>query len=207
MKTSDAGIKLIKSFEGCRLTAYADSVGVLTIGYGHTSGVKAGMKITQAQADEFLRKDVEKFEKAVNALDRAFNQCQFDALVSFAFNCGAKNLKTLCANRTAEQIADAFLLYNKAGGKVLAGLTRRRKAEKALFEQQAIKYAVPKDGLKKGAKGDSVRWLQQALNDHGYSLDVDGDFGPKTEKALKDFQAKVFASGILDAATKSALLR
>lgn len=135
MKTSENGLRLIKNFEGCRLTAYVCSAGVLTIGYGHTGGVTRGMTITQKQADEYLKKDVERFEKAVNnyVTKLKLNQNQFDALVSFTFNCGEKNLQSLCRNRNTTQIADALLLYNKGGGKVLQGLVNRRKAERELF--------------------------------------------------------------------------
>jgi len=139
MKTSETGIELIKKFEGCKLTAYRDPVGVLTIGYGHTgSDVKEGQKITQKKADALLKEDLEKFETGVNLLILAkyrFTQNEFDALVSFAYNLGLGNLKKLTGNgkRNKGQIADAIPLYNKAGGKVLSGLVKRRKAEQELF--------------------------------------------------------------------------
>lgn len=133
MKTSDKGITLIKSFEGCVLTAYKCPSGVWTIGYGHTAGVKQGQTITQAQAEEFLKADIVKYENYVNNKGLSLNQNQFDALVSFTYNCGAGNLTTLVKNRTLKQIADALLLYNKSNGKVLAGLKKRRQAERALF--------------------------------------------------------------------------
>lgn len=105
-----------------------------TIGYGHYgSDVTAGMTITQAQATAYLKSDVAKFENYVNALNLSLTQNMFDALVSFTYNCGNANLKKLVANRTVLQIADALLLYNKSGGKVLAGLTKRRQAERELF--------------------------------------------------------------------------
>lgn len=133
MKTSNNGLTLVKQFEGCRLTAYKCPAGVWTIGYGHTAGVKQGMTITQEQADNYLKSDLVIYENHVNTLNRSFNQNEFDALVSFTYNCGAGSLQTLCKNRTNAQIADALLLYNKAGGKTLEGLTRRRKAERELF--------------------------------------------------------------------------
>lgn len=133
MKTSNNGLTLLKQFEGCRLTAYKCPAGVWTIGYGHTAGVKQGMTITQEQADNYLKSDLVIYENHVNNLNRSFNQNEFDALVSFTYNCGAGNLQTLCKNRNNAQIADALLLYNKAGGKTLEGLTRRRKAERELF--------------------------------------------------------------------------
>ena len=145
MKTSQAGINLIKSFEGCRLKAYkpVSTERYWTIGYGHYGAdVKQGMTITQAQADSFLVADLSKFEGYVNALGIQLNQNQFDALVSFAYNCGAGNLRTLCANRTLPQIAVKLLAYNKAGGKILSGLTRRRKEEQKLFNSP-VKQSVP----------------------------------------------------------------
>ena len=90
MKISKQGLELIKSFEGCRLKAYQDIGGVWTIGYGHTDNVKSGDIITQKKADELLLKDLERFEKHVNTYVPIydFNQNQYDALVSFAFNIG-----------------------------------------------------------------------------------------------------------------------
>ena len=146
MNISTVGLNLIKQFEGCHLTAYKDPIGIPTIGYGHTKGVKLGQKITQAQADNYLRQDVAASEKAVNALKYSLNQNQFDALVSFTFNCGAANLKKLTDNnkRTLAQISARIPNYNRAGGKLLPGLTRRRVAEKALFDKPVPgKVAAP----------------------------------------------------------------
>jgi len=139
MVTSNKGIELIKKFEGCILKAYKDAVGVWTIGYGHTSGVTPKMVITKDEATELLKADLYHFEQVVEniatACNYVFNQNEFDALVSFTFNCGGSNLKKLVANgsRTKEQIAASLLKYNKAGGAVLRGLTRRREAEQKLF--------------------------------------------------------------------------
>lgn len=140
MKTSDRGLALIREFEGLRLTAYQDAVGVWTIGYGTTRGVKKGQKITDAQAEELLREDVARFEPEVLRLVKVpLSQSQFDALVSFAYNLGSKNLggSTLLRMLNAgdyKGAAGQFERWNKAGGKVLAGLTRRRAAERKLFE-------------------------------------------------------------------------
>ena len=136
MKISETGLNLIKQFEGCHLTAYKDPVGIWTIGYGHTKGVKAGQKITQAQADAYLKQDVETAEKAVSKYKYNYNQNQFDALVSFTFNCGTGNLKLITSNgsRTLAQISARIPNYSKAKGKVLAGLIHRRAAEKKLFD-------------------------------------------------------------------------
>lgn len=145
MKTSSNGRALIKSFEGCHLTAYKCPSGVWTIGYGHTAGVKEGQTITQEQANTYLLLDLAKYERHVAATGLVLNQNQFDALVSFTYNCGNGNLKTLIKNRTLDQIAEALLLYNKSNGKVLAGLVRRRQAERELFlqpleEETEVKY-------------------------------------------------------------------
>lgn len=137
MKTSQRGINLIKGFEGLRLTAYKCPAGVYTIGYGHTRGVKRGMKITEEEASAFLTADLRNSEKAVERYDSVYhwNQNEYDALVSFTFNCGTANLRALLRNgcRNRSQIATTLPLYRKAGGKVLKGLERRRAAEKALF--------------------------------------------------------------------------
>lgn len=145
MKTSQKGIDLIKSFEGLRLTAYKDPVGILTIGYGHTKGVTESMKITGDQADAYLLEDLKMAEAAVSKKPYEWNQNEFDALVSFTFNCGSGNLTKLVKSgkRTREEISAALLLYNKAGGKELAGLTRRRKAEKELFDTPICTEVYP----------------------------------------------------------------
>ena len=138
MITSSKGVSLIKQFEGCRLKAYKCPAGVWTIGYGHTAGVKEGDTITQETADDYLRNDLAKYEKAVMNYDSIyhFNQNQFDALASFTYNCGIGNLKNLTQSgkRTIAQISTKLPLYNKAGGVVLRGLQRRRAAEKELFD-------------------------------------------------------------------------
>lgn len=141
MKISDAGLKLIKEFEGLELSAYPDpatKADPWTIGYGHTRGVKRGDRITQAQADAFLREDVAEFERSVNRLAPITTQGQFDALVSFAFNLGAANLEksTLLKKHRAGDYSGAsqeFVKWNKAAGRVMAGLTRRRLAEAELY--------------------------------------------------------------------------
>lgn len=133
MKTNQKGIDLIKSFEGCSLVAYKCPANVWTIGYGHTQGVSEGMSISQKQADELLKEDLAKYEKYVEDTKLELNENQFSALVSFVYNCGNGNLKTLVKNRTLPEIAEAMLLYRKANGVVLNGLVRRRKAEIELF--------------------------------------------------------------------------
>jgi len=140
MKTSSTGRALIRHAEGDKLTAYYCPAGVLTIGVGHTGpDVKPGMRITQAQSDALLSADLAKFEKAVaNAVKVPLTQNQFDALVSFTYNLGEGNLRasTLLKRVNAGDMAAAaaeFAKWDKAGGKVLSGLTKRRAAEAALF--------------------------------------------------------------------------
>ena len=133
---------LIKEFEGCKLEAYPDpgtGAEPITIGVGHTGGVKLGDVITQEQADEYLVNDVAYSAKAVNQMvSEKITQNQFDALVSFAFNLGTGNLRnsTLLKKLNKddfENAANEFLKWDMASGHQMAGLTRRRKAERALF--------------------------------------------------------------------------
>ena len=140
MKINEAGLNLIKDFEGCRLKAYLCPAGVWTIGYGHTQGVKPDMVINQLQAERFLRQDLKRFEDAVTSLVKVpITPNQFSALVSFTYNVGTGALydSTLLRKLNKKDYkgaANEFLRWNKAGGKVLPGLTRRRLAEKDLFE-------------------------------------------------------------------------
>lgn len=140
MMINEAGLNLIKDFEGCRLKAYLCPAGVWTIGYGHTQGVKPDMVINQLQAERFLRQDLKRFEDAVTSLVKVpITPNQFSALVSFAYNVGTGALydSTLLRKLNKKDYkgaANEFLRWNKAGGKVLPGLTRRRLAEKDLFE-------------------------------------------------------------------------
>lgn len=139
MKYSEEGLKLTMEFEGCRLKAYKDGGGVLTIGYGHTLGVKEGDVITQEQAVAYLRTDIQKAVDAVNRCVKvAVTQPQFDALVDFAFNLGGQALagSTLLRklNTGDYKGADAeFARWRFDNGKEVAGLARRRKAEADMF--------------------------------------------------------------------------
>lgn len=136
---NEKGLHLLKSFEGLRLKAYLDAVGVWTIGYGTTRGVRPGMQITEAEAEAFLRDDLRKFEQAVaSSIQVPLDSDQFSALVSFTYNVGAGALASSTLRRVLNQsnysaAAEEFLRWNKGGGRVLAGLTRRRRAERALF--------------------------------------------------------------------------
>lgn len=173
MQTSSAGRAAIKQREGVVLTAYLDSVGILTIGVGHTSAaglpkVTPGMKITAREADEILSRDLAVFEKAVNAAVRVpLNQNEFDALVSLAFNIGAGAFakSTLVKRLNAgdrKGAADAFLMWNKGtvkGKKVeIKGLTNRRAAERKQFLSGPVIPSEPgvviiKDGSKPKPEG------------------------------------------------------
>ena len=118
MTTSENGLNFIKSFEGLRLTAYRCPAGKWTIGYGHTKGVKKGMYISEAVATHFLIEDVQRVEPVINSYDGIYHwtQNEFDALASFAFNCGIGNLKKLLkyGQRTKSQIADAFFVIQQS---------------------------------------------------------------------------------------------
>ena len=144
MKIGQAGIDLVKEFEGCQLMSYTDSVGVWTIGYGCTTDVAPGMHITLAQAEQRLIDDLKAAESCVNNLVRVpLTQGEFDALVAWTFNLGcgtfrkSRVLEFLNASNYDEAV-EHMKLYNKAGGKVLPGLERRREAEAKLFESSNV---------------------------------------------------------------------
>lgn len=142
---NSATINLIKEFEGCKLTAYRCPAGVWTIGYGTTAAAsieiepKEGMKITETEAEKYLKLAIEKFAAAIKpTITQPINENEFGAFVSLAYNIGTGAFKKSSALRhfnagDKAKAADAILMWNKAGGKVLAGLTRRRAAERALF--------------------------------------------------------------------------
>ena len=142
MEISQEGISLIKKFEGCKYESYKCAAGVWTIGYGSTKGVSEGMVITHERAEMLLMEDIADYEEAVNQLvELPLKQNEFDALVAWTFNLGATNLKnsTLLKvlNSTHKDWNDVpaqIKRWNKAGGKVLQGLIRRREAEALLFE-------------------------------------------------------------------------
>lgn len=143
-RINDEGLEVIKRFEGKRLTAYRDPVGILTIGYGHTDAagppqVRPGTVITEAQAEAILRQDLGQYERAVEeGVKVALSDNQFAALVSFTFNVGPANLakSTLLKKLNAgdyDAVPGELVKWNRAGGKVLAGLTNRRAAESGLW--------------------------------------------------------------------------
>lgn len=218
-RINQEGIQMIKTFEGLHLEAYQDSVGIWTIGYGHTKNVTAGMKIDRAQAEDLLRNDLAQFESAVNdAVQVSLDDNQFSALVSFSFNLGAhalfeSTLLKLLNQGKFQQASDEFPRWNKAGNQVLLGLTRRRRAERALFLSQPWEEFLhwqPNRVLRLAQplmQGDDVRRVQKALVEAGFMLQVDGFFGEDTDKAVRQFQKQkgLTADGIVGQETSKSL--
>ena len=140
MNISEEGLALLKKFEGCELKAYQDSVGVWTIGYGHTKEVKEGDQINKDEAEHLLAEEMPEYEGYINDMvEVPLNQCQFDALVCWVYNLGPTNFRssTLLTVLNQERYNDVpreIKRWNKAGGEILKGLVRRREAEALLFE-------------------------------------------------------------------------
>ena len=167
MKIGARGLGLIKQFEGLRLDAYQDSAGVWTIGYGHTAAAGepepcAGMRISRGQAEAILVRHLGKYEAAVlSATTRPASQAQFDAMVSLCFNIGPASFSRSSVVRKFNAgddagSAEAFLAFDKAGGKALQGLARRRAAERRLFLSQGTtraKWAIAGAG---GTMGGTI---------------------------------------------------
>ena len=139
MKTSIEGLALIKKFEGLELEAYKCAAGVWTIGYGHTKDVQPGDVWSESHADHMLEVELEEFEAYINNnVTAPLSQNQFDALVSWVYNLGPANLKASTMLKVLnsgdyEGVPAQIKRWNKAGGKVLEGLIRRREAEALLF--------------------------------------------------------------------------
>ena len=135
MRTNKKGVNLIKKFEGYREKAYICAGGVCTIGYGHTQSIEMGTTCTKEQAEQWLIEDIERAERQVEKYDSTyhFTDNEYSALVSFAFNIGNINQLTANGKRSREEIKKAWLRYNKAGGKVLEELKKRRAEELQLF--------------------------------------------------------------------------
>lgn len=150
MKTSASGIKLLHYFEGCKLKAYTCPAGVLTIGYGHTGpDVVEGLEISKARADELFRLRLEKeFEPGVLAkISNTVLQCEFDAMVSLAYNIGVaafqkSTLLKLFNMNDIDGASAQFMVWTKAGGKELLGLKRRRYAERSVFDGHDVDEAI-----------------------------------------------------------------
>lgn len=184
MKTSDAGIALIEEFEGFEALAYQDSVGVWTIGWGHTAGVTAGDRVTEEMATDMLQSDLAWAEAAVsNSVKVPLNQDQFDALVSFTFNLGAAALanSTLLRLLNSGDYAGAAGQFGRwvyAGSTVLPGLVSRREAERALF------VGTPTAPTQIITAQEAIVRFQRLRG-----LTVDGVVGGETQAALGIAQA------------------
>ena len=208
MKTSEKGLNLIKSFEGCRLKAYKAhfSEKYYTIGWGHYGpDVTSGMTISQAQADNMLVSDLRSYEDKVNKYDNKyhFTQNEFDALVSFCYNIGNIDQLTANGSRTKEVIAQKMLLYVNCNGYKLLGLVRRREAERKLFLEgsgEGTSLNIPEPTLRRRCKGDKVKQLQHCCNVlFKKSLEEDGSYGPITQSVIKEIQqvsGKLVVDGI-----------
>ena len=210
MRVSNKCIEMVKEFEGCYLEAYQDEVNVWTIGYGITSSdkaitgktIKKGMKISKATAEKWLVESLNRIylPKVMKYQDRYhFNSSQIDALVSFAYNIGSIDQLTGYGTRSIALIESRMLLYNKAGGKTLNGLSRRRHAELKMFQGGKKLYdgawpKLPSRGyFQLDDKGKEVEKLQMLLCwlDLFENDQIDGVYGPKTEKAVKELQKTV----------------
>lgn len=227
-KTSQAGIDLIKSFEGFSPVAFRLKVGTdsngnaiydsqnCTYGYGHCGAeVKEGQTITKAEAEELLKQDLQYFENCVNnsgycPVTDKLNQNQFDALVSFTYNCGAGGLQYLCKGKTVQEIGTALpKTYVTSNGVYLQGLYNRRLKEQALFFSNSVE--TPKTTDSSNKVKDVQKWLNNVFD---YDLVVDGIYGSKTKKALvmalQDslnhyYNARLAVDGIFGNATRSAI--
>ena len=196
MRISEKGLSLIKEFEGCELTSYKCPSGVWTIGWGHTENVNPNQSITQEEAENLLINDMVKYENYVNTcsnLTFVTNQNQFDALVSFTYNCGQGSLATLVQNRDTSTVADKLLLYINGSNGVLQGLVRRREAERVLFldgnyvEVAPIEEVVEQYSTPQSNTSNNVLLIQQLCNFYGANIIEDGIYGSQTEGAIRNY--------------------
>lgn len=180
MVISRNGIELIKRFEGCKYKAYKalKTEKYYTIGYGHYGAdVTAKMEITEDIAEALLKSDLKKYEVRVMAYYNIYrwNQNEFDALVSFAYNVGSIKQLTANGTRTRDEIADKMLSYNKASGHIVAGLTKRRTAERTLFltpcVQNAVNYTTVAKEVIAGIYGNGYT-RRVLLAAHGYDYEA-----------------------------------
>ena len=140
MKISEDGLELIKKFEGCETTAYQDSVGVWTIGFGHTKGVEEGQTCSIEDAESMLAEEMDEYESYINNMVKVeLQQHEFDALVAWVYNLGPTNLgestmlKVLNGGQF-DRVPDEMNRWTRAGGEILEGLVRRRQAESLMFQ-------------------------------------------------------------------------
>jgi len=227
------GFKLLTTFEGCELTVYDDGGGVWTIGYGHTGDdVFPGLTISQTQAEELLRLDLEKFESFVeDAVEVQLNDNQFSALVCFCFNVGPggfgdSTLLDRLNQGNYQGAANQFPVWNKVNGEPWLGLTRRRLAERALFLGNPWQSFLTYEGTGEEVigetiseaprtlkltdavmQGEDVRQVQKALKAAGINLEPDGVFGNDTDQAVRQFQQQkgLTADGVVGAQTRKEL--
>ena len=206
MKMGTEGLKLLKSFESCSLTAYKGAgEKYYTIGWGHCGpDIKKGQKISQQLADQYLVEDLKTREAYVEKYVKSFkpNQNQFDALVDYVYNRGVKGLIELCNNsKTASDFSKNILVYWGSNTAAKKGIMRRRQAEKKLFDtpvESKNEYPTPLPAPTKILRydktlkvDDEVKWLQYRLNRTGLfseDLVIDGKFGKGTLAAVKAFQ-------------------
>lgn len=202
MKTSSEGINLIKSFESCKLVAYKalPTEKYYTIGWGHYgSDVYANMTITQAQADLYLVSDLVAFEQKVNKYQAKYNwnQSQYDALVSFAYNVGSIDQLTANGTRSNDVIAKKMLEYVKSGGRTIPGLVKRRQTEQALFLKNGIVttsgvklFSLKNDGNKQVSENFKVKEFK--CKDGADEILIDVEFVKnKLQKIRNHFAAPV----------------
>jgi lysozyme len=141
MRSSSTLIAFIKKMESCQLSAYKDVAGVWTIGYGHTKGVKPGDRITQFQAEQFLKDDLATFEAIASRVRNVATQGRFDAVVDFLYNCGPGHFNSSTLKKYIEgarktwEIQEQFLRWVNSGGKKQGGLVSRRIWEAARFAE------------------------------------------------------------------------
>lgn len=217
MKISKKGLDLVKEFEGLHLEAYKDEVGVWTIGYGITNAdksitgvtIRKGLKITREKAEKWLEESLnKKYAPKVTKYNSKYkwNQNEFDALVSFAYNIGSIDGLTANGSRSKSVISNKMLKYNKAGGRVYNGLTRRRKAERELFltpvEKQGYSGTFPAlpprgyyqigDGYKTLKNYQTqIKRVQKLLNwVMSGKLKIDGKYGKDTAVLTEKLQKK-----------------
>lgn len=209
MRVSKKCIEMVKEFEGLYLETYKDAVGVNTIGYGITSAdkditgkiIRKGMEIDKATAEKWLIDSLNyKYLPLVMKYQGryGFNTSQIDALVSFAYNIGSIDQLTDNGKRTIKEIEAKITAYNKAGGKVLKGLVRRRLAELKMFNESVKCFdegwpILPSRGyFQRGDKGKQVEQVQKLLAWLDlYDGKIDGIYGEKTEEAVKKLQGRV----------------
>ncbi len=206
MRVSKQCIEMVKEFEGCYLKAYQDAIGVWTIGYGITSSdkaitgktIKEGMRITRATAEKWLTESLNQIylPKVLKYQGKYhFNTSQIDALTSFAYNIGSIDQLTKNGTRNLTEIEYYMHQYNKAGGKILPGLVRRRLHEVKLFNSgpkvfdEGLPLLPDRGYFQEGDKGEPVKMIQRFLTWMDlYDGKIDGKYGKKTIAAVKKLQ-------------------